>query len=435
MQDNGTPTHVLNERFYNGQDKYDAEVTINKHIGNRITKEDAALIRAYIAEKQTVAHIGEARSRKIAVHLVGMRRFIKASYDKMNTDDVIAGISALKSGHAERFKRVKGTKDETKIYDGGPFAPNTIRDYIKILKGFISWLNDTKRGKRNQIDERRLKHAQKIEGAGRTPYKPEDLFTRDEINALVLAARTLRDKCFINLLFETAARPGEIGRLVWGDLNFTPTDYVECQLWDTKKKGYRYPTIVESRGLLAAWRNDYKGNAEGDNFVFIEDNGMPLTRTACVRIIERAAEKAGKTMPSILTKPYWKTYNMRHSGATDMVNSGLRTEDLCEVMWGNPNSAQVSTYVNRSKDKVREATLKLRGIKKPEAESEDDNKPIRCPKCREVNPPRKKFCGNCGRPLTEAAKAETDKLESKAYEYMIKRLEALEAQVKTQQKQ
>jgi integrase len=448
MQDNGTTTHRLNPRFYGNSDRYNAEATINKHIGGRITPKDAELIRAYIAEKQSVDHISEARSRKIAVHLVGMRRFISVPYDKMTIDDIIAGIAALKNGHAVRFKRVKGTKDEVMMYDGGPFAPNTLQDYIKILKGFIGWLNDTQRTKRSQIDERRLKKAQKIDGAGRTPYKPEDLFSRDEINAMILAANTIRDKCLISVAYETLARPGEIGRLLWSDLTFQD-EYVECRLWDTKVKKYRYPTIVDSRNILATWKNDYNGEAKDDNFVFIEEEGLAMSRTACIRVIERAAEKviaeaeanireaieagmkpedakAKHPLIGLKDKPYWKAYNMRHSSATDMIDSGLRLEDLCEIMWGNPNSAQVSTYVTRSKEKVREATLKLRGLKVESEFEENDNKPHRCPKCREVNPARQKYCGKCGRPLTKAGMDELESAKAQIQESELYR-QAVEA--------
>ena len=61
-----------------------------------------------------------------------------------------------------------------------------------------------------------------------------------------------------------------------------------------------------------------------------------------------------------------------------------------------------SIYVHMSGRDVDDALLNLYGLKEKKAEEEHD-KPSRCPRCSEINPPNFKFCGKCGIALDQKA--------------------------------
>jgi integrase/recombinase XerD len=420
--------HVKNERFYNGFDKYTAERSVDKHVGDRITDEDARLIREYIAEKEAVSHITSVWARKLATSLTGMRRFITVPYSEMSTEDVIKGIAACKAGRSEKYKRLKGNyadvhgnavrelggdwilaADGVKVkplaggwqeaYDAGPLAPASVKDFIKITKAFISWLNEAKRDKEHQINEKRLKGAASgIEGADDTPFDPEDLLTREEIVAMVDNSLTVRDKAFIMTLFESCARVGELGRMTWEDLDFVSPDYIGGMVWDSKAKCERYPSFVDAMPYLLALRTSAGERATGENFVFTDDNGEPLTHKACQKILVRAAERAIEKCPSLAGKPYHRAHLIRHSSATVLVNEGkMRIEDLCLLLWGKTHSPMVEIYVNRSRMDAYKAQLKTKGVKGVD-EKAVAREPWLCPICKKQNGADVRFCPKCGRP-------------------------------------
>jgi len=63
------------------------------------------------------------------------------------------------------------------------------------------------------------------------------------------------------------------------------------------------------------------------------------------------------------------------------------------------NSRVLQDYIKTSQQDTREALLKARGI---EVKREGMMQPMKCPRCKEVNPPSSQFCV-CGQPLTPQA--------------------------------
>ncbi len=63
---------------------------------NRITGEDATLIKAFVSELESIHNIGTLRSIKIVSTLVGIRRFIGPFAD-LTITDIYSGITELKT--------------------------------------------------------------------------------------------------------------------------------------------------------------------------------------------------------------------------------------------------------------------------------------------------------------------------------------------------
>ena len=193
----------------------------------QITKLDADLIREYVADSQTSRNIGEKRSQKIVFVLVGLRRFI-GPFIENSIVDLYTGVSKIKSGKSVR---------------GNQFAPETISDYIGMLKTFYRWLNEEGY---TSLPEKKL---DKIQTPRRISRKTaNDLLSVAEISQMMEFCKSSRERAFLSTLYEGGFRIGEIGQMVWNDLKFDSTGVVVNVNFKTGKD--RYIRLVMAREHL-----------------------------------------------------------------------------------------------------------------------------------------------------------------------------------------
>ena len=132
--------------------------------------------------------------------------------------------------------------------DGSPlFKQNTIADYVRFIKRFYLWLID------NEYVSLPYRKVKEIRApAYNTMTKTVgDLFTEDEVFAMIKAAKTPKDKALIALLYEGAFRIGEIGNLTWGDVRFTDWNLQVNTAGKTDKP--RYIPLVLARPYVS-WK-------------------------------------------------------------------------------------------------------------------------------------------------------------------------------------
>ncbi len=128
-----------------------AEASIQRAIDEeRLDKDDAALIREFVAELRASNGIGTARANKITFALVNRRHFI-GPYRSNIVADLYQAIHVIKSATSQR---------------GRPFEQNTIRDQIIFPKRLYLWMIE------NDYSDISLKKVEKI----RAP--PEDHNTK-----------------------------------------------------------------------------------------------------------------------------------------------------------------------------------------------------------------------------------------------------------------
>ncbi|MDD3111738.1 MAG: site-specific integrase [Methanofollis liminatans] len=346
----------------------------------RIDAKNAATIHRFINYRQGGRGITNLRSTKLASILCSWRQVLPTDWEAATIDDLFAA-------------RVRLTTMENS--KGHPYKQNTISDHIRILKSFYKWM--IVRGyssiKREELDEL------KAPATDTDTTDPGDLLTTEELNAMIRAAKTHRDRAILAVLYESGARIGELARLKWSDIQFDKYG-VKCTINDTKEGKKRYPRLFNSTAYLAAWRNGYYGpSAEGDAYVFIGTNGEPLKYRAIAQVIERAGERAGigkRVHPHLFRK----------SRITELVRKNYQESVIREVFWANAGTEMFNTYVKLSEKDIDNEFLKKAGLKAEHEINEDDDKPVQCPYCLAVNPAGSRFCRMCTRPLTvEAADA------------------------------
>lgn len=265
-------------------------------------------------------------------------------------------------------------------------APTSFDRMRAIVITFVSWLV-TKRGS-EKIDLIEIKDVEKSK-ENDTNLKPSDMLEWKEINKMVGAAESIRDKTIILLLFESALRPTELCNLKWQDLDFIDNAVVITKGRKTKRE--RRVLCVKAEPWLKTYREIQK-NTGPDDWVFPsrtkgKKGNQPLTHWGLQPIIKNSAKAAG------LEGVY--PYLMRHSRITNLVDAGVQESVVKLVAWGHLNSQMLPKYVHLSGKKIDNAIRKIYGDIPEENKKTEEMAPS-CPICGEKGLVGAKFCHCCG---------------------------------------
>ncbi|HWQ66280.1 MAG TPA: tyrosine-type recombinase/integrase [Methanospirillum sp.] len=370
--------------FYLGEIR-DYEVrSINKALeNNQISQSDATLIKQYISEKIACDRIGRNRILKLNTTLLGWRknRLITCEYKDLTMADLFSAMQNL---------------DSTISQSGKPLAKNTQHDYVVILKGFMTWMMEN--GINMSLIEKKVRSI-------KTPPKnmdtthPDQILTPDEIRGMIRSRKSTRDRALIAVQYEAATRIGELGRMVWRDVQFD--DYgARLLIHDTKTKKTRFSRITKatSSQYLAAWRDDYPGIPEGDAPVFLSERGGTLSYYAIRKIFLDAATVAG-------IEKHVCTHLFRKSRGTHLIEQGLPDASVKDLMWGNQSTRMLDTYIRISPVEQDRILLKHAGVITDEQSKQQERRlsGVMCSICHMQNSPTSRYCAGCGTGLTEEA--------------------------------
>lgn len=374
--------------FYASNDRYTPEKSYTRAIEEgRLTPDDRALIVEYIAERQASFNISVNRAKKLTFDLIGWRRFITVPYRAATIGDIYIGVAGLKAGTSEK---------------GRPFKQNTIHDYIQVLKPFLLWLIESEY---STLPEKKVR-ALKAPPIDHRTTGPDEILSIEDVTALMKACRSPRDRAFVSVLYESAGRIAEVGRLRWRDLLFDKWG-VKAYIDDTKTGKRRYVRFTLSTMPLAAWRNAYPGTPEGDAPVFVgiargAKEYTPMTYVAAKTVIDRAARRAG------LTKRV-HPHLFRKTRITHMITQNYQESVIKEAAWGNQDTGMLRTYIQLQENDMDREFLRRAGV---EVEDEGNARrlEVTCARCHTINPPTNDCCGKCGLPLTMEGVGEVDQM-------------------------
>ncbi len=177
---------------------------------------------------------------------------------------------------------------------------------------------------------------------------PEELLTVEEVNRMINAARSLRDKALVAVLYESGCRIGEIVTLQKRHIRF---DEYGAVLVVNGKTGMRRVRLVESASILAEYVDSIP-KVEG--YIWTGPNGL-ICHRAAYKAIKKIAKRAkiGKNVYPHL---------FRHSRATHLADK--LTEAQMKILFGWSGRSDVpSVYVHLSGRDVEEAILAIYRVK------------------------------------------------------------------------
>lgn len=373
----------------------------------RITQDDKKLINSYLLEKDSLG-ISPTRHWKLVNHLILLREY-HPPYLECTTEDVLAAFNSLK--YAKRKPRRSETFSEA---EAPLLKQNTIGDKQRVLKYMFLWIAEN--GKNPNLDPGKLRKMRPLKVDYNTVHEGE-LLTEEELQAFFSACLSARDRAMFNVMFEGALRAGDVGNLQFKDLELNER---YCRIKTSQKTGIqRIIPIQSSRVYLSQWLNNYpKQNPSPEDFVFLNNQGNPITHAAITKQISKISTRAG------ITKKI-HPHIFRHTRITMLSRSGLDEAKIKLIAWGNQSTNMMRTYNHLTVSDLEEALAELNGIETPKKRTESFLKPIQCPKCGTINPAGYSYCETCNKPLTQKAEADLEALGKDLLERLTKNPSAL----------
>lgn len=355
----------------------------------RITQDDAALLREYITQRRAKKHLSPGRVIKIIYNMLLWKKFISKPFREHTITDLYDGIDELLT---------------KKTPDGQTLSQNTLYDTVSILKPFYFWMIGAGYSSIPEKDLREIKRPP-IDKMTKTA---EDIITPEEVEKIITACTSARDRALIHLLYEGGFRIGEIGQLRWKDVKFDDGGAVVNVDFKTGKP--RYIRLVMAKQVLAAWKKDHP-DARADAYVFLDRSGKPVNYYALLKQVQRIVQRAGITR-------HVTPHSFRHSRITHLMTEGRVRESVIKLMmWGSTDTDMFSTYLHLTGGDIDRQINEAYGLVDKKASQEKRLEPRQCSRCGEINSPVAKFCAQCGLQLTEDAIAEVDRLEVESERY------------------
>jgi len=300
---------------------------------------------------------------RIAKHLWGMLvigRILKKDFDTATREDIEKLVSELRS------------------HD---YASSTMTDFNITIKKFYNWLRQYP-PKQFPPEVRWLSTTKKDEQL----RDPSEDLTIEEIKKLADVAEHPRDKALIWVLFESAARVGELLQTRIKDVTFNHV--TTLKIWGEKVRKWREVPLIQGRADLAVWLDIHPLKNDPDSPLWLSrgsiNHNKPLSYNAVKVILRRLAKKAG------ITKPI-NPHSFRHSRLS-FLGDYLTDAQLGDFAGWKPGSRMSRVYVRPKM--TNNAILSIYGEKFEEEKKIFDQRI--CKVCRNVNSPESKICRNCG---------------------------------------
>jgi integrase len=359
------------------------------------------------------------------------------------------GISDVRQ---ERLLQAMKTVTERFTPDGFRLRGATEKELKQVLAALnrSDYADATKHTKRSAIKKFYKvmngghEHPEKVDfftvGGGQTTnVTREDLFTEDELNRLFRGFQNVRDRALIMMLYESAARPGELLSCNIADFSSNEKgDFISLQ--GSKGTPDRTNQLVRAGRTVREWLAQHPfGGSIGD----IDDPSAPLwvktQRHSCqhcgevprchddtqcdyeadirervkyqafLQRFKRACERAD--IPENKRQPY----KLRHTRLTE-VATFMGYEQLNKFAGWKPGSDRAKIYVHLNNDDVNQAIRDQYGL----TTDTEENQRVSCPFCDTQNQSGHSECRTCGRPLTLEQGVQEEKDEA-----VIERLKEL----------
>ncbi|MEP6170373.1 MAG: tyrosine-type recombinase/integrase, partial [Rhodopirellula bahusiensis] len=169
-----------------------------------------------------------------------------------------------------------------------------------------------------------------------SPRKSKQLpvvMSKKEVQRMMEAARTLRDKLLLTVLYATGLRVSEVARLQWSDFDFD-RQQIRVQLGKGKKDRY----VMLADDLLPLMRQLWR-RTQGVGYLFPSEDGR-AGRHLSPRTIQRAVKQA--RILSGINKAV-TPHRFRHSFATYLIESGTDIRFIQKLL-GHTNLETTSLY-------------------------------------------------------------------------------------------
>lgn len=276
-------------------------------------------------------------------------------------------------------------------------SAHTKQYYRVSIRKFIKWLKDWNDPVMKYPPEVAWLKTSIKKSEEPEPLTEADLLTREDVDKMLSASSSPRERAYIMASFESGCRPTEIISLKVKNVEFKKEGVVFRIR--RGKTGTRNIILVDSEPYLAEWKAVHPRNEPNAYFWLpdrsietraVSENILP-TYESFAAIIKKLAHKAG------LKKRIYP-YLFRHSHMTWLAKEGFSTFEMEQrAGWVLGRSKMAHKYVHLGSNTANDAYLKKKGVIK-DKKKEEEERPVKvtCNRCSTENTPDRTTCRKCG---------------------------------------
>lgn len=253
----------------------------------------------------------------------------------------------IKGLNIDKFEDVNRTNIKDYLFElqKKERAPSTISRNIATLRAFFQYLY-----KQNIIN---LDPSIDIESP-KVKKKLPEILTLEEVEILlnqpnITELKGIRDKAMLEVLYATGIRVTELISLKIEDINLS-LGHIKCKFSGKERV---IPLGSKAISAMHLYLNKVRFAMIRDvneNILFVNCNGMPMTRQGFWKIIKVYAKKAN--IPDNITP-----HILRHSFAAHLVANGADLQSVQEML-GHSDISTTQIYTQVNKNKLKEVYLR-----------------------------------------------------------------------------
>ena len=256
--------------------------------------------------------------------------------NKINFKDVINDSKHIKSFFRQLSKK--------------KLSPRSIKRKFSSLSSYFIFLLDRKTIKNNPLN------------GIFTPKVPKalpEILTTEEINKVFFQSENtdnellgLRDRCILEMLYSSGLRVSELCNLKVNNIQF---DLDLIRFFGKGNKERMIPLTYYARKWLERYLTQSRRilserSTKGSKFVFLSNNGLPLTRVAVWQSVKKYINKAA--IPKKISP-----HTFRHSFATHLVDGGANLVEV-QALLGHADISTTEIYTHLSRDFIDSEYMK-----------------------------------------------------------------------------
>jgi site-specific recombinase XerD len=236
--------------------------------------------------------------------------------------------------------------------------------YVRVLRMFYLHAEAASNDQSESFRFRRLAEAARMKEK-RPRMDPAELLTPNEVNRMINAALTLRDRALFGALYETGCRISEALALDWRNVTHEPAaaDRPEMYaLWFPKMKvsGPEHQGfVIDTVAPFKAWLETHP---TGEGALFCTAPGGRLTSNGAWKRIKTAATRAG------ITKNV-HPHSFRHARVTHLLSAGWSEARVKALLGWSPGSRMLDRYSHLTSADVRRTLLEAKGFSVPKEQT------------------------------------------------------------------
>jgi len=229
-------------------------------------------------------------------------------------------------------------------------SPRSVKRKFSSLSSYFIFLLDKKIIKNNPLN------------GIFTPKVPKvlpEILTIDEINKVFFESENtdnellgLRDRCILEMLYSCGLRVSELCNLKINNIQF---DLDLIRFFGKGNKERMIPLTYYARRWLERYLTQSRRilserSVKGKSFVFLSNNGLPLTRAAIWQSVKKYIDKAS------ISKDI-SPHTFRHSFATHLIDGGANLVEV-QALLGHADISTTEIYTHLSREFIESEYMK-----------------------------------------------------------------------------